>query len=938
MTVFKLLSPNIQKILIESGFTSPTKPQEHAIPRILSGENILLVAPTGMGKTEAAILPIFDMFLKDMAKKKARGVSILYITPLRALNRDMLARLKSWCTTLNINIAVRHGDTPTKERIYQSKNPPDILITTPETFQIMFLGTNLREHLKTIRWVIIDEIHELANDERGAQLSIALERLYDLSRCEFQRVGLSATINNPDDVARFMGGAGRNVAIVKVPMQKDIKITVECPHKNKDDSKVSEDLEIGLDLARSVRRCREIIEKHNSTLLFINTRDGAEILATCFKRLDKNYPVGIHHGSLSKDIRIEMEDAFKSGKLKSLICTSSLELGIDVGSTDFIIQYNSPRDTTRLVQRIGRSGHTEKGIASGTVIATSPDEIFESAVIVERTVVGKLEPIKIRENPLTVLANQIIAFTLYKKKCNMPEVLHIVRRAYPFRNLSKDVFMDVLKQLHSIGLIWIDSESFGKRHSSMTYFYENISMIPDERKYAVVDITTRKNIGTLDESFVMSYINPNFKFIVSGRAWNVVDVNDEEITVEPSATAGAVPSWIGEDIPVSFSVAQDVGVLREKILKMNKCEDAEYNKNGKMELMREYAMDERALGVMVDYIRAQNEKYPVPTDKLVTIEGGNKIIILNTCFGNKVNETIGTILSALLSSKYGAAISAKTDAYRIILEAPIIIRPDDILEVLTKTNRDTLKPLLKLILKNSRYVRWHLVHTAHKFGVLAKNVDSKCISVPRILEVFENTSLYDETIERIMWERMDVEKTIHIFQHVREKKIEILVTRLSPIGQFGYERTEGVTLPMKAQLSLLTILKNRLENTYVRLVCVRCKHSKKVIVKNVEEKIKCIRCGSVLIAPLYPSDERSIALLKKKELSESEQKAVQKIYVTANLVMSHGKRALIALAARGVGPETASRILFRWHGNEYDFLKDILSAEANYARTKRFWN
>jgi ATP-dependent Lhr-like helicase len=895
-----------------------------------------------MGKTEAAILPIFDMFLRDKENKegkRARGISILYITPLRALNRDMLARLKSWCAKLNINIAVRHGDTSTKERIYQSKNPPDMLITTPETFQIMFLGTNLREHLKTIRWVIIDEIHELANDERGAQLSITLERLYDFSQCEFQRVGLSATINNPNDIAKFMAGVGRNVAVVTVPMRKDIKITVECPRENKDDTKISKELEIGLDLARCIRRCKEIIEKRDSTLLFTNTRDGAEVLTTCFKRLDESYPIGIHHGSLSRDIRIEMEDAFKGGKLKSLICTSSLELGIDVGSTDFIIQYNSPRDTTRLVQRIGRSGHTERGVASGTVITTSPDEIFESTVIVKRTITEKLEPIQIRENPLTVLANQLIAFTMYNKKCNISDVLQVIRRAHPFRNLQKDVFMEVLKQLRDIGLIWADNEMFGKRRNAMTYFYENISMIPDERKYNVVDITTRKHIGTLDESFVMSYVASSFKFIVSGRVWSVVDINDEDILVEPSASLGAVPSWIGEDIPVSFDVAQDVGTFRAKILEINKEKDVEYNKKRKKELMEEYAIDEQALRVLSDYVRIQDEKHPTPTDKLIVFESGNRLAILNVCSGTKVNETVGIILSALLSSKYGIPINAKTDAYRIILEAPTTIRPDDVLDILTKTNPETLRSVLRLILKNSQYIKWQLIHTAHKFGVLTKNVDNELTSVSRILEVFEETPLYDETIERIMWERMDIERTASIFKQIRDKKIEISITGLSPIGLSGHENIGDAMFSTRVQSSILTILKNRLENNHIHLMCVKCKHSRKVVIRNVEDNVKCIKCGSVLVAAIYPDDERSIELLnKKKGLSESEKRTIRKMYTTANLVMSHGKRALLALAARGVGPETAARILFRWHGNEYDFLKDILSAEANYARTKRFWN
>jgi len=352
--VFSVLNPNIQKHLATKNILEPTEPQIKAIPDILEGKNVLLIAPTGLGKTEAALLPIFHNFLKEKTPehdKKNKGMSILYVTPLRALNRDMLMRTIQWGKELGIDIAVRHGDTSQAERARQSIIPPDMLITTPETLQILFIGKRLRKHLEKIRWVIVDEIHELAGDERGAQLSVALERLYELKKednHDFQRIGLSATVGSPDEVAKYLGGIKnnkpRNVTILEVDVTKHIDINVDLPTTQKSDYNNAKNLSMEPISFASLRRCKELIDDHVKTLLFINTRDGAEILASRFHMWDKGMPIGVHHGSLSKTARVEAEDEFKNGKLKSLICTSSLELGIDVGDTDFVLQYNSPRE------------------------------------------------------------------------------------------------------------------------------------------------------------------------------------------------------------------------------------------------------------------------------------------------------------------------------------------------------------------------------------------------------------------------------------------------------------------------------------------------------------------------------------------------------------------------------------------------------------------
>ena len=307
---FPQLSPELVAALASRGITEPTPPQADSIPRILKGENLLLVAPTGIGKTEAAMLPILDTIFRT--KGKTGGIRCIYITPLRALNRDMLKRMEEYGRMLNVTVGVRHGDTSQAERNRQSQNPPEILITTPETLQVLFTGKRLVQHLKNVEWVVVDEIHELANTERGAQMSVALERL-TLIAGNYQRIGLSATVGNVENVARFLVGNNRDVVIRKHDTHRDFDISVESPEPDTEDKKLLDKLQSDPDILAVMKRAREIIESGRSTLFFVNTRETAEWLAARYHLWDEDISIEVHHGSLSKENRMEMEDLFKRG-------------------------------------------------------------------------------------------------------------------------------------------------------------------------------------------------------------------------------------------------------------------------------------------------------------------------------------------------------------------------------------------------------------------------------------------------------------------------------------------------------------------------------------------------------------------------------------------------------------------------------------------------
>ncbi|MDI6826676.1 MAG: DEAD/DEAH box helicase [Candidatus Aenigmarchaeota archaeon] len=450
--VFELLTKKLQEIVKKRGFKEPTLVQKLGIPPIISGKNVLLIAPVGLGKTEAAIIPIFDLWIRN----KYKPISILYITPLKSLNRDMLKRLLWWGNELEINISVRHGDTPSYARKMQAELPPDCLITTPETLQAILPAKKMKEHLKNVKFVIVDEVHELALSKRGTQLTIGLERLRELCG-DFQIISLSATIGSPEKVVDFISG-GKPMEIVKAVETKEIKIQVINPKPIPSDISLAETVFTNRLTAVRLRTVHDLIKNHTSTLTFTNTRDFAEILTSRLKQAYPNFPVENHHSSLSKEVRIRVENEFKNQKLKSVICTSSLELGIDIGSIDYVIQYMSPRQSSKAIQRVGRSGHELGRVSDGVIISTDIDDIFESAVVARQGMAENLEPINIHENALDVLAHQIVGISRDKYRVSLDEVYRIVKRAHPFRNLTREQFMSVCRQLENLRLVWLDEE------------------------------------------------------------------------------------------------------------------------------------------------------------------------------------------------------------------------------------------------------------------------------------------------------------------------------------------------------------------------------------------------------------------------------------------------------------------------------------------------
>jgi ATP-dependent Lhr-like helicase len=971
MNAFSLLNAEIQEILGAS-FSVPTEPQELSIPRILKGEDVLLIAPTGSGKTEAAMLPVLHRILdlKQRNRTDNNGFYALYITPLRALNRDMLLRLERWGEQLGIRIEVRHGDTGTYARRRQALAPPEVLITTPETIQAMIPGARLRENLKTVKCVIVDEVHELANSKRGAQLAVALERITELAG-DFQRICLSATVGNPEEVAKYFAGR-RPMQVVNAVSTKAVDIEVLSPKRTAEDVKAARGLAVDPEVLAHVRTIREIVneEGNESTLIFVNTRRAAEMLGSILNRYERGL-IGVHHGSLSKEMRIEAEEALKSGAIKGLICTSSMELGIDIGSIDMVVQYASPREVTRLVQRVGRASHSVQKTSKGKIIALTPDDVAESVVIAQRAKAGKIEPVKLKEASLDVLSNQICGVLLDTGVVTIDNLYALLRRAYPFRTLSREALIRVIEQLQAEGLLKREGERLWHGKSTRSYYYENLSMIPDERKVEVYDIVTGKLICMLDERFVLNFADPGALFVAKGDTWRIVDTDLGEegegggatLKVEPGVKReGEIPNWEGEEIPVPFAIAQDVGRLRARIASFLAANGSGKIADLKQDLEQEYGVKADCFETLIELVKRQREEgYQVPTstDLVVEFADGGREVVLNTCFGHLVNETFGRLLITLLGARLGTDISLEIDPYRIKLRSSMKMTRDTVQQTLQAIEPEYVRALLEKTLKHSFLFKWELLNVAKRFGALRKNFDRKEISADKLIKLFSETPIYNETVHELFADKLDVERAIDVVKRIKSGELSVQFSShgLSPVGASGYTGWRDLLATERDESLIIEALRNRILNDYVILFCVNCKRWEsrrrvKTVIELGAESLICPVCNSRLIAALKPWETDEIKLVKRTshahqtaEEKGTEKERVKRVYRNANLVLSHGVRAVIALAARGIGPETASRIMRRFNPSlratateeEHEFYRKILDEERKYARTRRFW-
>ena len=964
MGAFTHLGSDVRAALSDRGFTTPTEPQREAIPPLAAGENVLVLAPTGTGKTETAMLPVLDAIheARDAPGDEPReGISALYITPLRALNRDMMDRLAWWGDRLDVEVAVRHGDTSQYERSTQADDPPDVLITTPESLQAILTGSKMRVALEAVAHVVIDEVHELASAKRGAQLTVGLERLRRVAG-PFQRIGLSATVGSPDAVGRFLVGCGRRdpdrpgdraFETVEVAAGSRTDVRVCDPPITDRDSQLAGELAIDETTASHVRTIRETVREHASTLVFVNTRQTAEALGSRFKTLEERDraagedppTIEIHHGSLSKDVRVDVEDRFKSGAVDGLVCTSSMELGIDVGRVDHVVQYGSPREVARLLQRVGRAGHRRDRVSRGTVVAQGGDDTLEAMAITRRAEAGLVEPASIHHGSLDTVANQVVGVVMDEGDVHARTVYETITSAYPFADLTEATFQEVVRELSGNRLLWLDEESDTLSTSGGTwqYFYANLSMIPDESTYEVYDLSSRRGIGTLDERFVVNFAGPGETFIQRGEMWRITEIDEEEERVEVTPIddpTGEVPSWIGQEIPVPEPVAAEVGQIRRAVadaLAAGSTPEAVAS-----DLAERYPVDERTVAAAVEPIVDHVEAgHPVPTDEQVVIEASARTVAVNATVGHAVNETLARLLAALVGQRTGSSVGMDVGPYRVEFEVPGGVGPSAFRAVLETTDPDGLAAYLEIALGNADALKFTLAQVAAKFGAVKRYREGRGrFGGDRLLAALEDTPVYEEALREVFHADLAVEETADLLAAIQAGDHGLATAReRTPIGTAGRSAGTEFLVPENADADVIETVRERIQNDRVILCCCHCHEwDRTTKVRRVREQPECPACGSTRIAALNPWDDETVAAIRAERKDDEQERRTKRAHRAASLVQTHGKQAVIAMAARGVGPHNAARIINRLREDETEFYRDVLRQEREYARTKSFWD
>ena len=913
----------IERQIIESfkdeGFQNLTKIQSISIPVIARMKNCLLVAPTGSGKTEASIIPIFSLLENDRDNKinmtANNAIFVLYITPLRALNNDVHRRIINYAKKRNLDAQIRHGDTTRTARQKLIIKPPHILITTPESLGIILTHEKLKSYLKHLRWVIVDEIHELIGNERGTHLTVSLERLENISSHNVVRIGLSATVGNLKDAANFISGTNRKCAILVDNTIRKYDIDVKY-------------------LKGSISNVAKFVIKYlkdnkicGSILLFTNTRDEAEYIGTTIRNLN-DIPIEVHHGSLSRETREETEIKLREGLTSIVVCTSSLELGLDIGSVELVIHYGSSKQVSKLIQRIGRSRHVNFKSAKGLIIASSGDDELECLSIINRMKKRSIEIQNPHTDALDVVSHHLIGFVISTSEPKkLDEVYQIITRAYPFRSLSFSDIEQCAVLLDSFKIIKYDpiNKTYARRIKSYKYYFENISTIPNIVKFEVMDVIRKKRIGTLDQQFIGEFGERGNVFILKGTQWRIVSVDDNKLQVNVEQVFGSpinIPHWIGEMIPVDYETAVEVGKLRNKVLN---------DSNIKVE----------------SEIKNTLQKIPIiPDSKNIVLESviNRNAVVVHSTFGTKINNTLSSLFSTFLASYVGHLVETKSDPYRILLSSSVRLSRINIEKIFY--DEYDVEAILITSLSNTYNLNWRVWMVSKKFGLVDKNAIYDKRLARFIYERYSKTPISKESIRELIHDKYDVESTQEILRKIRNREITIHwldLSLFSPLAQSIIEHhSKSSSSPLSIERGVLELIKERLDKTKHRLICIRCgKWERLVETREIMESISCKVCGSRLITTTFSSDyELSKIILNKlkgSEINPEQNHKFERAWKTASLINNFGKKALTVLSGYGIGVETAARILRNYVDDE-NLYKNIYDAERQYVTTRGFWN
>ncbi|HOI39858.1 MAG TPA: ATP-dependent helicase [Methanobacterium sp.] len=800
--IYKILHPWIRK-WFKSQFETFTESQRQSLLDIHHGSNILVSSPTGSGKTLTAFLSLISqltyMSEMDMLEDK---VYCIYISPLKALDNDIEKNLEEPLRgieeiaghELGIRKAVRTGDTSNYQRSKMLKNPPHILITTPETLSILLVAPKFREKLMGVKYVIVDEIHSLADNKRGVHMSLTLERLQNIAG-NFTRIGLSATVHPLQKMAHFLVGnqygEPRDCKIVDVNYLKKLDIEVMCPVEDIVEADPEETNDAMYDMLYS------LIMEHKTTLIFTNTRSGTESVVFNLKRRfpdDFNESnIMAHHSSLSRELRLETENKLKDGELKVVVSSTSLELGIDIGYIDLVILVSSPKSVSRALQRIGRSGHKLHEKSKGRIIVVDRDDLVECSLILKNALEGKIDNINIPHNCLDVLSQHIYGMAI-ERKWNIDESYELIRNSYPYRELSHNDFISVLSYLageytsleerYVYAKIWVDyqEQMFGKRGKLARMLYStNIGTIPDRTAARVK--CNGQVVGRIEEDF-MEKLQKGDTFVLGGNIYRFNYARGMTVNVTPSSGPPTIPSWFSEQLPLSYDLAVDIQRFRDIMdskFKMDR------SKEEIMDFIHEYLyVDYNSANSIYHFFREQYLFAQIPGLKKLLVEfytgfGGRKFVVFHSLFGRRVNDALSRAVAYVIAKKHhrDVMISVSDNGFYLSSDGKI-----GGLEAFNDLTPENLEKILSRAIDKTETLAGRFRHCAGRSLMILRRYKGQEKSVGRqqvkgkillkfVKDLDDNFSILKEARREVMEDYMDVKNAKKVLEMIQSGKMEL---------------------------------------------------------------------------------------------------------------------------------------------------------------------
>ncbi len=793
-----ILNPLVKRWFLDK-FREFSLPQLYGVREIHDRNNILISAPTGATKTLTGFLSILNELINLSEKGKLLDkVYCVYISPLKALNYDIEINLNEPLKEIEkiakkkfgIRVGVRTGDTSQSERSKMLRNPPHILITTPESLAIMLNSYKFKENLMGVEWLIVDEIHALADNKRGVHLSLSIERLQKLNQDKITRVGLSATISPLEEIAKYLVNEDGNCKVVNVQFIKkmDLKVLSPVPdliditHKDMHDSLYS--------------LIDKLIQGHKTTLIFTNTRSATERVVHHLKeKFPKKYTenIGAHHGSLGKEHRHNIEKRLREGKLKVVVCSTSLELGIDIGYIDLVILLGSPKSVARGLQRIGRSGHKLHDTAKGRIIVLDRDDLIENGVLLKAAIEKKIDKIHIPENCLDVLSQQIYGIAL-ADRIHIDDLFGLVKKSYCYRDLSKEDFFDVINYLageytkledrHVYAKIWYDKETgiVGKRgRLGRVIYMTNIGTIPDETRIKVK--VGSQVVGTIDEGF-LERLRRGDVFVLGGERYEFLFARGMVAQVNASVfRPPTIPSWFSEMLPLSFDLALEIGKFRRYVEEKFKSSD---NKKEILDFINDYLyVDKNAANAIYKYFKEQFLYLEVPSDKKIIVEHSSeedkKYVVFHSLYGRRVNDVLSRALAYAISRLEHKDIEFGISDNGFYISYNKKLRVMDAFKLLKSGE---LRVVMEKALEKTEVLKRRFRHCATRSLMILRNYKGRVKRVGRqqvssmillsaVKRISEDFPILKEAKREVLEDLMDIENAEKVLIGIENGKIEV---------------------------------------------------------------------------------------------------------------------------------------------------------------------